>query len=101
MQERRWVLQLTEKSPLNAHDFSRSKLSGAATASISIAVEIVIEVEHAEQVTDRRHVLRDIGIGATHLGIWAIFAAAAGQRLQAPGALDALKDQGPVVITVD
>src|SRR5260370_9694882 len=101
MRERRWVLQLTEKSPLTAHDFSRSKLSGAATASISIAVEIVIVVEHVEQVPDRRHVLRDIGIGATHLGIGEIVAAAAGQRLQAPVALDELNDRGMVVITVD
>src|SRR5579871_704107 len=65
-----------------------------------LAVLIAIKVEHVEQVADCRHVRGHVGIGAAHLGIGEIVAAAMGQRLEAPIALYELNHRGMIVIAV-
>src|SRR5262245_29557336 len=60
----------------------------------------MIEVEHIEQVTDRRHVGRDIGIVGGHDRVRQIVAAAAGERIQSPISLDEFQDRSVVAVAV-
>jgi hypothetical protein len=47
-----------------------------------------LEVKHFEEVANRRHVLRNIGVAGIDYRIWQIVAAPAGQWPKAPVSLD-------------
>ena len=63
-------------------------------------VVLVLELEHDEQIADRRAVYRQIGIVFVGNRIGKIVAAACAQRLQAPVALDEFQDRDVVGIAV-
>ena len=63
-------------------------------------VVIVLELEHHEQIADRRAVYRHIGIVFVRNRIGKIVAAASAQRLEAPVALDEFQDRDVVGIAV-
>ena len=78
--------------PRSRGDRSSFDSIGTDNGPASILIVVATKVEHVEQIPDGRHVRRHVGIGAVHLRIGEIVAAAAGQRLQAPIALDKLND---------
>ena len=61
-----------------------------------IVIVIMLELEHHEQIADRRAVHRHIGIVFVRNRIGKIVAAANAQRLEAPVALDELEDRDVV-----
>jgi hypothetical protein len=72
--------------------------------SISRALECrfgpVPEIEHVEQIADRRAVHRQVGIVFAGHGVRQLVAAAAGKRREVPIALDEFQDRSVVVIAV-
>jgi len=77
--------------PLNESQVGRWSVVSAAT---------VLEVEHIEQIADRRHVGWDIGIAGGHDRVRQIVTAAAGERLQSPISLDEFQDRSVVAVAV-
>ncbi len=67
---------------------------------VIVMVVIVVELEHHEQIADRRAVHRHIGIVFVRNRIWKIVAAASAQRRQVPVALDEFQDRDVVGIAV-
>src|SRR5260370_3863549 len=67
---------------------------------VIVMVVIVVELEHHEQIADRRAVHRHIGIVFVRNRIWKIVAAASAQRHQVPVALDEFQDRDVVGIAV-
>src|SRR5262249_7702909 len=66
---------------------------------VLILVLAAIEVEHIEQVADRRHVGRDVEI-VGHDRVRQIVTAAAGERLQSPVSLDEFENRNVVGVAV-
>src|SRR5215470_19013249 len=65
-----------------------------------VVIEVVTEVEHVEQVPDRRHVGRDIGIEPVPPRIRQVVAAAAGELAETPVALHELHEGRVLVVDV-
>src|SRR5258708_32039217 len=61
-----------------------------------VLVSIIVKMEQVEQIPNRRAVERYIGIVFVHHRVGQIVAAAGGERLQLPVALDELYDRGMV-----
>src|SRR5262245_48860193 len=69
-------------------------------ASFAIAITVAIEVEHIEQVADRRHVARHIGV-VVMLRVGEVVAAARCQLLlEPPVPLDEFHERGMLVVDV-
>src|SRR5262249_23137870 len=58
------------------------------------------EVEHVEQIPDRRHIHWSVGITVVHLGIGKVVAAPTTERAQIPVALDELHKRGMFCVGV-
>src|SRR5262245_66497907 len=80
---------------------SAAARSPAETRGGSFVVVLRVEVEHLEQVADGRHVQRHVGVVGGDDRIRQVVAAATGQRLQAPGALDELYDRGVISVVLE
>src|SRR6516162_9260606 len=58
------------------------------------------EVEHVEQIPDRRHVGRNVGIAAGHRGIGKVVATPSSELPEVPVALDELYERGMFRVAV-
>src|SRR5215510_3315613 len=70
---------------------------GGCAASV---VSAVVELEHVEEIADRRLVRGNVWIVVAAPGVRQVVAAAARQRLEAPIALDEFQDRDVIGIAV-